>query len=115
VKTIRVRKEYFTLITSGEKTCEVRCAHPLFDAVSPKERIRFVCGKEEARARVDSVRRYTHLLSLVLWERAGRILPGANKAEIYRVIRSIYPREKRRRGFVVIDFELTGPVIPTGG
>ena len=105
VKTIRVRKEYFHLIVSGKKSREVRATSPLFDAVSAGETVRFACGKEHVTARVVSVRRYRRLLFLVLRERAGRILPGGNKPALYRTIRSIYPTEKRARGFIVIAFE----------
>jgi len=105
VKTIRVKKEYFHLISSGEKSREVRAAHPLFEAVSVGEVIRFAWGDERLRARVVSVRRYRRLFPLVLRERAGSILPGGNKSDVYRAIRSIYPRDKRSRGFIVIAFE----------
>jgi ASC-1-like (ASCH) protein len=106
MKNIRVRREYFALIASGAKDREVRIRLPLFDAVTTGETLRFVCGKERIPARVRGVRRYRLLLCLVLREPAGRILPGAKKPEVYRTIRAIYPREKRDRGFVVIEFEL---------
>lgn len=106
MKTIRVRAEYFHRISSGEKDREVRAAHPLFEAVSVGEIVRFACGEERVSARVVSVRRYRRLLPLVLRERTGRILPGGSKWDVYRAIRSIYPKEKRDRGFIVIAFEL---------
>jgi ASC-1-like (ASCH) protein len=115
VKTIRIREEYYRLIVSGKKTCEVRVRLPMFDAISPGEIVRFACGRERTCARAVSVRRYHRLLPLVLRERAGSILPGAGKRDVCRTIRSIYPREKRAHGFIVIDFELTGPVIPPEG
>ena len=106
MKTIRVRKEYFPLISTGKKNREVRGTHPLFEAVSPGEIVRFSCEKEHIPARIVSVRRYRYLLPLVLREPAHEILPGAKKSDVYRTVRSIYPKGKRVRGFIVIVFEL---------
>lgn len=106
MKTIRVRSEYFSHISSGKKDREVRASHPLFEAVSVGETVRFACGDEGVSARVVSVRRYRCLFLLVLREQAGSILPGRSKSDVFRALRSIYPREKRNRGFIVIAFEV---------
>lgn len=103
-RLIWVKKRFFDLIMSGEKTLEVRVLYPNLRSIQKGELVNL---NNQATIRVKDVRRYSTFKEMLSKEEASRIVPGSNREELLRLLKSLYPPHKERLGVLVLEVEPT--------
>jgi ASC-1-like (ASCH) protein len=93
------------MIKSGQKKLEIRVAYDHIKKIRSGDLIRLVSNSnsDEVLRRVREVRRYAGLEQMLQHEDIEQVLPGLKPQEALQRLREIYPREKERRGVVVLD------------
>lgn len=97
-----IKKRFFDLIMSGEKTLEVRVLYPNLRSIRKGELINL---NNQATIRVKDVRRYSTFEEMLSEEEASRIVPGSNREEVLRLLKSLYPPHKEQLGVLVLEIE----------
>jgi ASC-1-like (ASCH) protein len=97
-----IKRRFFDLILSGEKTLEVRVLYPNLRSIQKGE---FVNLNNQATIRVKDVRKYPTFEEMLSHEEASRIVPGSNREELLRLLKSLYPPHKEQMGVLVLEVE----------
>jgi len=97
-----VKRKFFDLILSGEKTLEVRVLYPNLRSIRKGE---FINLNNQATIRVKDVRKYSTFEEMLSHEEASRIVPGSNRQEVLRLLRNLYPPYKEQMGVLVLEVE----------
>lgn len=97
-----IKRRFFDLILSGEKTLEVRVLYPNLRSIRKGELINL---NNQAMIRVKDVRRYSTFEGMLSKEEASRIVPGSNREELLRLLKSLYPPHKEQLGVLVLEVE----------
>jgi ASC-1-like (ASCH) protein len=97
-----IKKRFFDLILSGEKTLEVRVLYPNLRSIRKGELISL---NNQATIRVKDVRKYSTFEEMLSKEEASRIVPGSNREELLRLLKSLYPPHKEQLGVLVLEVE----------
>jgi ASC-1-like (ASCH) protein len=97
-----IKKRFFDLILSGEKTLEVRVLYPNLRSIQKGE---LVTLNNQATIRIKDVRRYSTFEEMLSKEEASRIVPGSSREELLRLLKSIYPPHKEQLGVLVLEVE----------
>jgi ASC-1-like (ASCH) protein len=97
-----VKKIFFDLILSGEKTLEVRVLYPHLKSIQKGDVINL---NNQAMIRVKDVRKYSSFEEMLSYEEASRIVPGVSREEVLSVLKSIYPPHKEQLGVLVLEIE----------
>jgi len=97
-----IKKRFFDLIFSGEKTLEVRVLYPNLRSIRKGELISL---NNQATIRVKDVRKYSTFEEMLSKEEASRIVPGSNREELLRLLKSLYPTQKEQLGVLVLEVE----------
>ncbi|MGQ0774495.1 MAG: ASCH domain-containing protein [Pseudonocardiales bacterium] len=101
-----IYKRYFDLISSGQKTTEIRVNDSSRRKIREGSLIRFRCRAEEVLTRVTRVARYTNFEEMFDHESVISVNPTATREEQLTNIRQIYPPEREALGVVAIGIEL---------
>ncbi|MGW5681430.1 ASCH domain-containing protein [Nonomuraea sp. NPDC003754] len=102
-------RHYFDLVASGRKTVEVRVRCPNLSTLKAGDRIRFVCGDDDAVTMVRRVACYASFEEMFAAEGPERVNPDSPLAEQLADVRRIYGPEKEALGVLAIEIELVGP------
>ncbi|WTI84441.1 ASCH domain-containing protein [Streptomyces sp. NBC_00726] len=102
---MQIYKQYFDLITSGEKTVEVRVAYESMKRVKAGDLINFTCRGESCLTRVVRVGQYRTFTEMFGTEDVGAVNPHATEEEQLRAIRAIFPAAKEALGVLVFEIE----------
>lgn len=109
MRTMRVKKRFYDLIYSGEKTLEVRVGYDTISRIQVGERIRLTTHIGSFEVKISAVRQYQtfeEMLGVESWE---RIAPDSkSREEVLSLLKQIYPAHKERLGVVVLEFVRTG-------
>lgn len=106
MRTMRVKKRFFDLISSGKKTLEVRVGYDSINRIQTGERIRLVTHTTSFDVRVSAIRRYQTFEAMLEREPYDRIAPDSSShAEVLSLLKSIYPPDKEKLGVVVLEFD----------
>ena len=97
-----IKKRFFDLILSGEKTLEVRVLYPNLRSIQKGE---LVTLNNQATIKIKDVRRYSTFEEMLSKEEASRIVPGSSREELLRLLKSIYPPHKEQLGVLVLEVE----------
>jgi len=97
-----IKKRFFDLILSGEKTLEVRVLYPNLRSIRKGELVNL---NNQATIRVKDVRKYSTFEEMLSKEEASRIVPGSNREEVLRLLKSLYPPYKEQLGVLVLEVE----------
>jgi len=97
-----IKKRFFDLILSGEKTLEVRVLYPNLRSIRKGELVNL---NNQATIRIKDVRRYSTFEEMLSKEEASRIVPGSNREELLRLLKSLYPPHKEQLGVLVLEVE----------
>lgn len=97
-----IKKRFFDLILSGEKTLEVRVLYPNLRSIQKGELVNL---NNQATIRVKDVRRYSTFEEMLYKEEASQIVPGSNREEVLKLLKSLYPPHKERLGVLVLEVE----------
>lgn len=97
-----IKRRFFDLILSGEKTLEVRVLYPNLRLIQKGELINL---NNQATIRVKDVRKYSTFEEMLSKEEASRIVPGANREELLSLLKSLYPPHKEQMGVLVLEIE----------
>lgn len=104
-RNMQIYKQYFDLITSGEKTVEVRVAYESMKRVKAGDLINFTCRGESCLTRVVRVGQYRTFTEMFGTEDVGAVNPHATEEEQLRAIRAIFPAAKEALGVLVFEIE----------
>ncbi len=104
MRTMRVKKRFFDLIMSGEKSLEVRVAYPNIRTIAVGERIQLATSNESHVIVVKDVRTYPDFVSMLSRESGRKIAPD-HKGSVLDLLQSIYPPYKESLGVVVLQIE----------
>lgn len=97
--SLNIRKPYFDLIASGDKTVEVRVGYPKIRRISAGDTLRITCADESLSKRVTAVREYPSFAALLDNENVSAIGgPDMTHDQLVAAIRDIYPPEKEALG-----------------
>jgi len=97
-----IKRRFFDLILSGEKTLEVRVLYPNLRSIRKGELVNL---NNQATIRVKDVRKYSTFEEMLSKEEASRIVPGSNREELLRLLKSLYPSHKEQMGVLVLEVE----------
>jgi ASC-1-like (ASCH) protein len=97
-----IKRKFFDLILSGEKTLEVRVLYPNLRSIQKGELVNL---NNQATIRVKDVRKYPTFEEMLSNEEASRIVPGSNREELLRLLKSLYPPHKEQMGVLVLEVE----------
>ncbi|MEU9399177.1 ASCH domain-containing protein [Streptomyces sp. NPDC048242] len=105
VHELRLYRQYFDLVASGEKTVEVRVKYPHLADLAPGDVIRFHVkgGDDTCEVEVGRVTEYPSFEALLDGEGPGGINPTVTRERQLADIREIYPREKEGLGVLAIE------------
>lgn len=97
-----IKRRFFDLILSGEKTLEVRVLYPNLRSIQKGELVNL---NNQATIRVKDVRKYPTFEEMLSREEASRIVPGSNRGELLSLLKSLYPPHKEQMGVLVLEIE----------
>lgn len=97
-----IKRRFFDLILSGEKTLEVRVLYPNLRSIQKGELVNL---NNQTMIRVKDVRKYSTFEEMLSKEEASRIVPGSNREELLRLLKSLYPPHKEQLGVLVLEVE----------
>lgn len=97
-----IKRKFFDLILSGEKTLEVRVLYPNLKSIQKGELINL---NNQATIRIKDVRKYSTFEEMLSREEASRIVPGSNREEVLRLLKGLYPPHKEQLGVLVLEVE----------
>jgi len=106
MRSIRTKKPYVDAIKNGEKTLEIRVSYEDIRNIQPGERIKFHSHTDTVITRVNDIRRYPTLNSMLEHEDPSRIVPKKDKSEILRILQDIYPPKLEKLEVMVIDIQV---------
>ncbi|AGP54350.1 ASCH domain-containing protein [Streptomyces rapamycinicus] len=105
--SLTIRKPYYDLIASGNKTIEVRVGYPKIRKITTGDTLRITCGDDTLITRVTAVRQYESFSAMLDAEDPGAIGgPDMAHDELMAAIRDIYPREKEALGVFALHLAL---------
>jgi ASC-1-like (ASCH) protein len=105
--TLNLRKPYFDLIASGDKTVEVRVGYAKIRKMAAGDLLRFNSGTDTLLTRITLVNEYASFTALLDAEDAAMIAGAEEpREELMAAIRSIYPPEKEALGAFAIHVQL---------
>ncbi|MER6152190.1 ASCH domain-containing protein [Streptomyces hirsutus] len=107
IRELNLYRQYFDLVTAGDKTIEVRVKYPHLADLAVGDIIRFrIKGTDETyEVKVKRVTEYPDFEALLDGEGATNINPTATRDEQLVNIRTIYPPEKETLGALAIEIE----------
>lgn len=109
MRTMRVKKRFFDLISSGRKDLEVRVCYDSINRIQVGERIRLVTHTLSFDVRVNGIRRYSTFEAMLEKEPYERIAPDCKSPpELLSLFRNIYSPDKEKLGVVVLEFVKIG-------
>jgi len=97
-----IKRRFLDLILSGEKTLEVRVLYPNLRSIQKGELINL---NNQATIRIRDVRKYSTFEEMLSKEEVSRIVPGSNREELLRLLKSLYPPHKEQLGVLVLEVE----------
>jgi len=97
-----IKRRFFDLILSGEKTLEVRVLYPNLRSMQKGELVNL---NNQATIRIRDVRKYSTFEEMLSKEEASRIVPGSNREELLSLLKSLYPPHKEQLGVLVLEVE----------
>ena len=101
-RLIWIKRRFFDLILSGEKTLEVRVLYPNLRSIQKGELVNL---NNQATIRIRDVRKYSTFEEMLSKEEASRIVPGSNREELLSLLKSLYPPHKEQLGVLVLEVE----------
>ncbi|MDD5721203.1 MAG: GNAT family N-acetyltransferase [Candidatus Pacebacteria bacterium] len=108
MKTMRIKKRFFDLISSGKKTLEVRVGYNSLKRINAGEDIRMVTHTSSCVVRVNAVRHYQTFEAMLAKESYERISPDASSSEdVLNLLKNIYAKDKEKLGVIVFDITPT--------
>jgi len=105
-REMNLYRRYFDLVAAGRKTIEVRVQYPSLRTLAPGDRIRFVCGRDEALTTVKRVARYRTFEEMLDTEGPANVNPDNPREQQLANIRRIYGPEKESLGVLAIEIEI---------
>lgn len=108
VRELNLYRQYFDLVTAGEKTIEVRVKYPHLEDLASGDVIRFrIKGTDETcDVHVKRVTEYKTFEELLDGEGPANVNPASSREQQLANIREIYPTEKEALGVFAIEIEL---------
>ncbi|GAA2134305.1 ASCH domain-containing protein [Streptomyces synnematoformans] len=104
---LHLRKPYFDLIASGDKTVEVRVGYAKVRKMASGDLLRFNSGPDTLLTRITAVNEYPSFTALVDTEDPAAIAgTDESREELMAAIREIYPPEKEALGAFAIHVQL---------
>ena len=105
VRAMRVKKRFFDLIRSCEKTLEIRVGYDSINRIQTGERIRLVTHTGSLDVKVVAIRRYKTFEEMLAVESYECIVPDARSLkEVKTLLRQIYSPSKEGLGVIVLEF-----------
>ena len=102
IRLMWIKRRFFDLILSGEKTLEVRVLYPNLRSMQKGELVNL---NNQATIRIRDVRKYSTFEEMLSKEEASRIVPGSNREELLSLLKSLYPPHKEQLGVLVLEVE----------
>jgi len=106
MRSVRTKKLYLDAIKNGKKTLEVRVFYENVKNIQPGERIKFYSHADTVITRVNDIRKYPTVNSMLEHENPSRIVPKKDKSEILKILQDIYPPKLEKLGVMVIDIQV---------
>ncbi|MEU0572832.1 ASCH domain-containing protein [Nonomuraea sp. NPDC005983] len=97
-REMNLYRRYFDLVAAGRRTIEVRAQYPNLRSLKAGDRIRFVCGRDDALTRVKRVSRYGDFEELLDAEGPVNVNPDSPREQQLANIRRIHGPEKEALG-----------------
>ncbi len=105
MRTMRIKKRFYDLIKSGEKTLEVRVGYDTINRIQIGERIRLMTHTGGFDVKVSAIRRYNTFAEMLNVEPWEKIAPDSkSKNEVLNLFKQIYSTNKEQLGVVVLEF-----------
>jgi ASC-1-like (ASCH) protein/N-acetylglutamate synthase-like GNAT family acetyltransferase len=105
MKTMRVKPQYFNAIMAGTKSLEVRVGYESIKKIRKGDNLRLECGQRSGIVHVADVRIYKTFDGMLMFEKAGEIVPD-NPTHALDVLTRIYPPEKEGLGVYVLELRV---------
>jgi len=105
MRSIRVKKRFFDLISSGLKTLEVRVGYDSIKSIQIGERICFATSNESQVVKIKDIRIYQSFQEMLAIEDLQRIAPDIKKNKISGLLKKIYPPNREKLGVYVFEIE----------
>lgn len=102
--TLRIKKDYFTLMKKGVKTLEVRVGYSQIKRIKEGDIISFQNYGQNS-FRILRVSKYPSFEKMLAEENASLIVPNKSKKEVLKILKRLYPVEKERLGVYVLEME----------
>lgn len=100
---VTIKHEYLEMIRDGRKSLEIRVGYPNILSVIAGSQVLLISGDDRQTVMAREIRKYDTFHQMLAQEDYKKIIPGASKMEVLRVLQQIYPPEKESLGVVVIE------------
>ncbi len=106
MRTMRIKRRFYDLIQSGEKTLEVRVGYDTINRIRVGERIHLITHTGGGfDVKVIVIRRYHTFAEMLDFEPWEKIVPDSkSKNEVLSLFKQIYHDSKEQLGVVVLEF-----------
>lgn len=106
LKQMWIKRPYFQLIKSGQKTLEGRISYPSMRHIKKGDVVLLRTGGDKVRIKILDVREYRDFKEALKHEDISRLLPGIKPEDALKVYGRIYPEWKVKQYGGVLVFEL---------
>ena len=106
LKQMWIKRPYFQLIKSGQKTLEGRIGYPSMRRVEKGETVLLKTGGDEIKIKIIDIRKYNDFQDALKHEDISRLLPGVKPENALEAYERIYPEWKVKQYGGVLIFEL---------
>jgi len=104
-----IKRQYFEMIRSGEKTLELRIGFPNFAKINIGDNLAFCSGEGETiNAEVTGIRRYSSLREVMENEDVSKIAPQIPKDRLQIEARKVFSKANvASHGLIIFEFKLS--------
>lgn len=106
LKQMWIKRPYFQLIKSGQKTLEGRIGYPSMRRIKKGNDVLLRTGGDEVKIKILDVREYGDFREALRHEDIGRLLPDIKPENALEAYERIYPEWKVKQYGGVLIFEL---------
>lgn len=103
IKNLWMKNEFLGLISSGEKTLEVRVLFPIFESIKKGD---LVSLNEQILIRIKDMRIYSDFEKMLEYEEPSKIWPQHNKSQVLKLLRRLYSSDKEKLGVLVLEIQI---------
>lgn len=107
LKQMWIKRPYFQLIKSGQKTLEGRIGYPNMRRIKKGDTVLLRTSGGEVKIKIIDVRGYKDFQDALKHENISRLLPGVKPENALEIYERIYPEWKvKQYGVLIFELEL---------